>query len=518
MNPEHCLRGLATSCRRLRVLFAVATLTAAAPPTARAQVLVRVSAAMSLKDALTQAASAFEHEHADLRVQLNFAASSALVRQLAAGARCDLFISADRPNMQRVVQAGVVIPKRVELLLRNELVVVIPHESALTLASVEDLKRPELRRIALCNEAVPIGHYSRECLRRVGLLNALAGRVVTVDHVRAALAAVESGAADAAIVYRTDALVSRRCRIALTPPPSAQPRIAYFAAVTEGATSSAATDFLSFLHGPAAGAIFKRAGFLPVDDDQTVDLSAAQPLSDAAGSLTGGLALGITLRTLLVGSVATLVTVPIGIAIALALARRRFFGRSLVQALVTLPMVLPPVAVGLLLLKFLSPQTPWANAIYTALGGNPLFTWRAAAIAAAVMGAPLLIRTAEAAFAGVPRRLELAAASLGASRLRVFFTITLPLAARGVAYGVLLCFLRAVGEFGATTLVAGNIPGQTETLALAIYSREQGRQDAEAMILVAISIAIAVVATVLGEVFLRRPPPAEAVRELQPQC
>lgn len=214
----------------------------------------------------------------------------------------------------------------------------------------------------------------------------------------------------------------------------------------------------------------------------------------------------ILLRTLLVAGVATAIATPPALGLAWLLARREFAGRWLVQTLVTLPLVMPPVAIGVLLLKVLSPQRPWAEGLYALMFGNPLFTWRAAAIAALVMGFPLLVRTSEAAFAAVPRRLELAAMSLGASRLRVFVQVTLPLALRGVLYGIVLCFLRGIGEFGATTLVAGNVPGQTETLSLAIYSRTNSFQDAEALLLCAIASIFALATTVLAEVFLRRTP------------
>lgn len=220
----------------------------------------------------------------------------------------------------------------------------------------------------------------------------------------------------------------------------------------------------------------------------------------------------VTRRTLLIGAAATALATPPALLLALLLARGRFPGRVIVQTLVTLPLVVPPVAVGLLLLSALSPLRPWARGLHALLGGNPLWTWRAAVIAAAVMGAPLLIRTAEAALAAVPRRLEHVAATLGASPLRVFLTVTLPLAARGVLYGVLLCFLRAVGEFGATVLVAGNIPGETQTLALAIYARTQAFEDREALLLTATSIGIAAIATLIGEVLLVRSRPDDAVR------
>lgn len=213
----------------------------------------------------------------------------------------------------------------------------------------------------------------------------------------------------------------------------------------------------------------------------------------------------ITLRSIFIASVATLIVTPPSLALAWLLARRDFPGRSVVQSVLVLPLVVPPVAVGVALLLALSPQRPWAGALQSVLGGNPLFTWRAAAIAAGVMGAPLLVRTAEAAFAAVPRRLEQAAASLGSSVWRVFWTVSLPLAGRGVAYGVLLCLLRAMSEFGATTLIAGNIPGETETLSLAIHSRVRAGDDADAALLAGVSVVLALLATLLAERFCRRP-------------
>lgn len=208
-------------------------------------------------------------------------------------------------------------------------------------------------------------------------------------------------------------------------------------------------------------------------------------------------------RSLLVGAVATALIIPPGLALAWLLARRDFRGRALVQTLLALPLVLPPTAIGLLLLLLLSPQQPWAAWLHALLGGNPLFTWRAAVIASAFMGAPLLVRTAETAFAAVEPAYEQLASMLGASTLRVFFSVTLPLAARGVAYAILLAFLRGVGEFGATSLIAGNIPGETETLALAIYSRAQNHADRDALLLALVAVGIALLATWLGERLLR---------------
>jgi molybdate transport system permease protein len=190
---------------------------------------------------------------------------------------------------------------------------------------------------------------------------------------------------------------------------------------------------------------------------------------------------------------ATLLSLPVGVGAAWLLARRRFPGRSILETVVSLPLVLPPVATGLVLLMLLSRRGVIGRAL-GAVGIDVVFTWKAVVVAMAVMGLPLLVRTARAGFEQVDRRYEDVAATLGASPTRIFFTISLPLAAPSVIAGAVLAFARALGEFGATIMVAGSIPGATRTLAVAIYSYTEIGQDSNAAVLVAISAAIACVA------------------------
>lgn len=192
-----------------------------------------------------------------------------------------------------------------------------------------------------------------------------------------------------------------------------------------------------------------------------------------------------------------------GIGLAWLLARKQWWGKSLVETLVALPLVMPPVATGLLLLKLLGRRGP-IGAWLDRLGIDVVFTWKAVVVAMAVMSFPLLVRGARIAFEGVDARLEGVAASLGAGPARIFATITLPLAARGVLAGVVLSFARALGEFGATILVAGNIPGQTSTLSLAIYSEIQLGHDDRAFTLLGVSVLLAFGAVWLSEALFRR--------------
>ncbi len=212
----------------------------------------------------------------------------------------------------------------------------------------------------------------------------------------------------------------------------------------------------------------------------------------------------ITAFTLGVAALSTLLILPFGLALAWLLARRNWPGKSVVETLVALPLVMPPVATGLLLLKLLGRRSPFGGWLEENLGWEIIFTWRGVVVATAVMSFPLLVRTARVAFEGVNRRFEQVARTLGAGPVRVFATITLPLAARGLLAGAVLAFARALGEFGATIMVAGYIPGKTATLALSIYHLVQLGRDGEAFALLGISVAIAFAAVWLSEWFVRR--------------
>ena len=194
--------------------------------------------------------------------------------------------------------------------------------------------------------------------------------------------------------------------------------------------------------------------------------------------------------TVLCATAATAIMMPFGVLMAWVLARRHFPGRTLVETIVSLPLVMPPVATGLILLMVLAPRGALGGTL-AAIGIEVVFTWKAVVLAMAVMGVPLLVRTARAGFEQVNARYERVAATLGARPLRVFFTISLPLAWPSVLGGAILAFARALGEFGATIIIAGSIPGVTRTLAVGVYSYAETGQDAQALVLVGISVAIA---------------------------
>ena len=211
------------------------------------------------------------------------------------------------------------------------------------------------------------------------------------------------------------------------------------------------------------------------------------------------------LLSLRISLVATFASLPLGLLAAWVLARRDFWGKSILDALIHLPLVVPPVVVGYLLLVLLGRNGPVGGFLFDVFGITIAFTWQGAAVAAAVMAFPLMVRAIRLSIEAADQRLETAARTLGAGPLRVFATVTLPQILPGILVGVVLAFARALGEFGATITFVSNIPGETRTLPLAIFGQLQVPGTEEAVIrLVVISIAVALAALIASEFLSRR--------------
>lgn len=206
-------------------------------------------------------------------------------------------------------------------------------------------------------------------------------------------------------------------------------------------------------------------------------------------------ALDLSIR---VAVVATLLNAAIGIPLAYLLARKRFAGRAVLDVVVMLPLVLPPTVTGYYLIALLGRRGWFGAPLYALTGWSVAFTWYAAVIAATVMALPLLVRTARAAIESVDRDLERAAFTLGRPEWRTALEVTLPLARKGILAGLVLAFARALGEFGATLMLAGNIPGRTTTIPLLIYTAVQTGEAPEALVLVAALTAISCAVLILS--------------------
>ena len=211
--------------------------------------------------------------------------------------------------------------------------------------------------------------------------------------------------------------------------------------------------------------------------------------------------LGLTLQ---IATVATAINFPIALVLSWLIVKRKVRGRLVLDVLISLPLAIPPVAVGFFLLQVMGREGPVGSVLHDLLGIDIVFTWVAAALASAVVSFPLMARTVMVAMGAVDERLEMSARSLGANPLRVVLTVTIPLAYRGVLAGVLLGFVRAMSEFGATIVVAGNTPGRTQTLPLAIFTKVQLGDDDAAFALVGVSIGLAVATLLVHNWLLER--------------
>lgn len=211
--------------------------------------------------------------------------------------------------------------------------------------------------------------------------------------------------------------------------------------------------------------------------------------------------LGLTLQIALV---ATAIDLPVALLVGWLIVKRRIKGGFFLDVIVSMPLAIPPVAIGYFLLLLLSRGGPLGGLIYSATGRDVVFTWVAASLAAAIVAFPLMVRAIMVAMQGVDERLEMSARSLGAGPWRVVFTITVPLAYKGIVAGVMLGFVRAISEFGATIIVAGNIPGRTQTIPLALFTAVQTGDDNAAIRFVTLSVVIAVASLLAHNWLLKR--------------
>jgi molybdate transport system permease protein len=456
-----------------------------------------IFAAASLSDVLTESAEIYEQETGN-RVDFSFGGSITLANQITKlGAPADGVLFAGDVPGQIITEAGLELGARAPQTITNQLVV-IAKEGSPPINSLSDLTNTN-RLIAVADaDLAPAGRYAERALESAGLTSANADQLIFTLDVRAALAAVESGNAEFGIVYRTDALTSDNVVTVLEIDDG---DVGYFSSGLTGANNSrAAQTFLNFaVLEPETRALFESAGF-KFNETSSGRGNPADELPTKRVSSD----LSIVALSLQIALIATAVTLPIGMFVAWLLVRKQFRGKFALDVIVSLPLALPPVVIGYVLLWVVG-TNGWIGQLSESWFGSTLaFTWIAAALAAAIVSLPLVVRSFTAALAGVDPRLETAARGLGAGSVRTFMTITLPLAYRGVIAGVLLGFVRALSEFGATIIVAGNIPGRTQTVPSAIFTRISSGDTDAAWRLALVSVVLGVVALAVHNWLLKR--------------
>ena len=503
---------------------------------------ITVFAAASLTEAFTEVGEAFTAANPDASATFSFDASSALVQQIIEGAPADVFASADTANMAKLTDAGL-NGGEPEIFATNLLTIIVAPDNPLDITGVADLANPDLK-VVICAPEVPCGNYADQ------ILTAAAVTLTPVSleqNVRGVVTKVTAGEADAGIVYVTDVTAagdaadmveipadinvvaeypiasvaasqnrrSRRSvhRLPHQPRRTGDPRRLR----VRGAMSVAAPD-------PPVAVRHRRVGQerLPVPALILAVVAIAffalpfvgllwkAPWGDAWSILTSDSALTALRLSLWCSLWATLAAVVFGVPLAWLLARVSFPGRGLVRALCTLSMVLPPVVAGVALFYSLGRRGLLGQQLDRWFGFTLPFTTVGVVVAQTFVAMPFLVITVEAALRQLDTRYEDAARTLGASRWYVFRRVTLPAIRPGLIAGAVLAWARALGEFGATITFAGNFPGRTQTMPLAIYLTNEINPD-EAIVLSLVLIAVSFgVLVALRDRFLggARPPAA----------
>ena len=454
-----------------------------------------LSAAASTKDVMESLAEQFakKSKHA---IKVNPGSSNSLAGQIISGAPADLFLSANQEWADKVNDAK--LASQQVKLLTNKLVLIVPKGNPAGIKEPKDLAKAAVKKIALAGEKVPAGKYADQALTKLGLLDGLvkAKKIVRAQDVRAALAYVERGEVEAGIVYSTDLVGAKNVEQFGEFDPKLHDEIVYgLVLLKRGEDNPAAKGFFEFLKSDEANETYKKFGFERLRD--------APPKSQGAVILAPEEWQAVRL-TLQVAAAAVLSGLPFAILIGWVLAKRNFPGKFLAETLVSLPLVMPPVVTGYLLLMVFGRRGLLGGLLEDSLGLRFVFDWKGAALAAAVVGFPLLVRPIRQAFEAIDDQLIGAARSLGASPLDAFWSVTLPLARPGILSGCVLAFARSMGEFGATIMIAGNIPGETRTLTLHIYSLLENPDGLAASYrLVLVSIVIAALALGASEYLAR---------------
>jgi molybdate transport system permease protein len=470
-------------------LIVLAGLLIAPPLRAAEPRAVRVSAAISLATPVERIAAGFSVS-AGNAVTVATASSGKLAAQIEAADVADVFVSADAASMERLVSAGRVDRASVRAIAGNRLVVIVPGDGNATPQTLGELSDPRVRRIAIGDPAtVPAGAYAMQALRSAGLEASLRQRLVLAASARQVLDYATRGEVDAAIVYASDAAAAGPAvRTTHAIDPSLHDPVVYHAGIVVGGNEPAARAFVSALTDAPARAVFADLGFTMPD-------ASEQPPSPAGGVASAteprGLdpllaAMGLSLR---VAGTASLLAMAIAVPLAWVSARRRFAGKSVLEAVLLLPLVLPPTVIGYALIVLLGRH----GLLGGWLEGSLLFRIEGAILAATVVALPLIYLPTRAAFASVDREMEDIARLMGASRAQTFWHVSLPMARRGIASGLMLGFARGLGEFGATVMVLGVQPGRL-TLPISIYrDYERGTLAAAlpaVLLLTAVSLAI----------------------------
>ncbi|MEM7697524.1 MAG: molybdate ABC transporter substrate-binding protein [Verrucomicrobiota bacterium] len=467
---------------------------------------LQLSVASSLSPVISEICAEFSEPDSVTWV-INSGSTGVLVQQIKAGASADILIAADPWWIEKARLKGLISDGYRTRFASNQLVLVTSAESPLEDFSWRRfLKNSRAPLIIGQPASVPVGRAAVNWLDQFpnesgNWREALTSRLAIAGDARGVIALVRAHPSALGIAYRSDVVAAAATirEVDASGLPEA-PMVAYEAAVLRSSENrDQAIRFLSFLSSSQARARLLRQGFSLSQSSVPNRSQEIDPVIEAPPLIPQSNLGGLITRSVTFALAATIVSLICAVPLALAVSRYQFPGRSLVSALASLPLVLPPTAVGFLLLESLAPRG-WLNWI----GVDLLLEPPGAILAATVMAFPLIYRTALVTFDAVPPELESLARTLGHRTASVWLKVTFPLAAAGVWAAAILGFTRALGEFGATILVAGSIPHRTETLASAIYLAHQAGDDQRAFVIAGFSIGLGLIAILTAEWLIGR--------------
>ena len=469
---------------------------------------LQVFIAASLNTAMTDIAERYEKEHPNVKIVYNADSSGTLLTQIEEGYECDLFFSAAQKQMDQLEADGLVVEGTRHNVVNNQVVVITLKDSDTAVTGLENLN--EAKSIALAGGSVPVGKYTRQALMNLGILDkvddastitteqvseALGGAEISEQaNVSKVLIAVTEGACEVGTTYYSDTYgYEDQIKILQTVSYDLTGNVIYPICRVENkeaddAKKKAADDFLAYVTSDDAKKIFDSYYF-----DTNVE-SKRNDMEEIRQILAGldWSPLFISIKT---GIAATIVSFFLGIWAARKVLKAKTGLRAVLDGILTLPLVLPPTVAGFFLLLIFSTRRTVGSCLYTTFDIKIVQSWAGCVIAATVIAFPLMYRNARAAFEQVDVNLIYAAQTLGMPEWKIFWRVIMPAAGPGVASGTILAFARALGEYGATSMLAGNIPGKTATISqrIAMVIQDGDYQTAGVWVGIVILIAFGIV-------------------------
>ncbi len=437
---------------------------------------ITISAAASLQEPLDELIHQYMSDPQNkVNINVTYGGSGTLAQQIEHGAPVDVFLSAGVEPVNHLKEKHVL--SNIKSFLSNDLVLITPQNNSADVNRVDQLTSDKVKRIAIGTpKIVPAGDYAKETLIKENMWEKVQDKLVFTKDVKQALAYVETGNVDAAFVYRSDAVHSKGSKIVAKVPNNDHQPILYYEGIVKGANKNESAKFLAFLNESNAQTLLGQAGFQGSKTSQSFE------------KIINPVALSFK-----IASIATVFVLVLALIASKFLSKPKRRGKMFFEMFFMLPLVLPPSVIGFILIIVFGGNSWIGQRVESIFGQGLMFTWQAGIVAALVVSFPLMYQSISLGLSQIDQDIIGAAKVDGGSGWKLFWYIDLPLIMKFIMVGAILSFARGLGEFGATLMFAGNIPGKTQTASTAIYMAMEAGDMKLATILTIALIAISFV-------------------------